>query len=144
MNFGNSEICTDITVHDECSTKNRCTLEYTHNGQSIEKNNFCALASNGKSVCGFYYGNPEMDEYIKQYKAILEKLDEEDLEKMENYGTLDSKDIFEAYIKFINYPELKDAEQCVIDHYVSRAYDSSQGMISLKKILLIGLIALLL
>ena len=142
-NVGSSDICTEITVQDECSTKNKCKVEYTYEGQKYETNYGCTSTADGKSICDYKFGTPEMNEYIRQYKEKFEELDKEDLEEIENYDTLDSKDILEAYVKFINYPELKNAEKCVLNSYLSEASESSQGMISLKKILLIGLIALL-
>jgi hypothetical protein len=141
---GSSYICTEITVQDECSTKNKCKLEYTYEGQKYENTNYgCTSTADGKSICEYKFGTPEMDEYISQYKEKFEELDKEDLEEIENYDTLDSKDILEAYVKYINYPKVKNAEKCVLNYYLSEASESSQRMISLKKILLIGLIALL-
>ena len=140
--FGKGTICTGFTVQDECSTKNECKVEYTYDGQNGKSNYGCRSTADGKSVCGYSLGTPEMDEYIKQYKKKFEELDKEDLEEIENYDTLDSKDILEAYVKFENYPNLKNAEECVLNYYLSEMSESSQGMISLKKILLIGLIAL--
>ena len=88
-------------------------------------------------------GSPEMLKYIELYTEKFNELKEEDLEEIENYNTLDSEDILEAYVVYKNSPELNGAEQCVIDAYISEESQSSQRIISLKKILLIGLIALL-
>ena len=81
-----------------------------------------------------------MLEFIRLYKEKFEELEEEKPEGIENYYTFNSKDILETYVKYSNRPYLLDGEQCVIDYYMSSV---SQGKISLKKILFIGLIALL-
>ena len=81
-----------------------------------------------------------MNEYIELYREKLEELDDDDLKDIDDYDTLDSSKIAKAFYKAWLRIEFLDAEQCVIDYYMNSA---SQGMISLKKILLIGLVALL-
>ena len=139
-NINGNNICVNLTVVDECSTKETCTLNYNFDGSSVTKERHCGYKSDGKLACDYSYGSPEMLEYIRLYTEKMGKLDEEDLKEIENYDTLDSKDILKAYVMFNKRLYLLDAEQCVIDYYINK---ESQGIIALKKILLIGLFALL-
>ena len=141
--FGNKHICANLTVVDECSTENSCILQYNHNGETYSNDRYCEYTSDGKYTCSYQEGSPEMLKYIELYTEKFNELKEEDLEEIENYNTLDSEDILEAYVVYKNSPELNGAEQCVVDAYISEESQSSQRIISLKKILLIGLIALL-
>ena len=145
-NLGSGYICTDITVTNKCSTENTCLMEYKYGDKKKEIYCDCEYTSDGKYECDYQDGSLEMQEYMKLYKEKFEELKEEDLEEIENYYTLDSEDLMEAYVKYQESPKLKAAEQCVIDYYVSEKsleFQSFQRTISLKKTLLIGLIALL-
>ena len=144
--FDSGYICTEITVTNKCSTEDICVLEYKHGEKKSEGECDCTYTSDGKYECDYEDGSPEMQEYMTLYKKKFEELKEEDLEEIENYNTLDSEDLMEAYVKYDKSPKLRGAEQCVIDYYVSQEsleFQSFQRTISLKKILLIGLMAFL-
>ena len=144
--LGSGNICTEIKFTNKCSTEDKCVLEYKHGEKKIERDYYCTYTSDGKYECDYEDGSPEMQEYMTLYKKKFEELKEEDLEEIENYNTLDSEDLMEAYVKYDKSPKLRGAEQCVIDYYVSQEsleFQSFQRTISLKKILLIGLMAFL-
>ena len=145
-NLDNGYICTDIIVTDKCSDDDRCDIEYKYGDKKRDDDCECTYTSDGKYECNYQDGSPAMIEYMTLYKEKFEELKEQELEEIENYDTLDSKDLMEAYVKYKNNPRLKAAEQCVIDFHISQdslESQSSLGIISLKKILLIGLCALL-
>ena len=135
-------ICvSDFKVNDGCPNNQKCVITYKYGDMTGQEEPKCTYKSDGETkTCDYYRGSPEMNEYIKLYREKLEELDDDDLKDIDDYDTLDSSKIAKAFYKAMLRIEFLDAEQCVIDYYMNWA---SQGMISLKKILLIGLVALL-
>ena len=141
--FNDEYICvSEFTVEDGCPNDQECVITYTYNGMTAKEEFECTYKNDGiTKICDYEKGTPEMNEYIELYREKLEDLDDEELKEIEDYETLDSSKIAKALYKAELRAETFGVEECVVDFYMAQA---SQGLIGLKKILLIGLIALLL
>ena len=143
---GDKSVCASVTVNDECDSKQKCTLIYSAGDEVKERETSCDSIIVGKTlryICIYDSASPERKQYIKLYKERFEELNKEELLEIEDYKSLDSKEVKKAYVMYYYLSKLFYADQCVIDYYMAEEGLNSQGMISFKKILLIGLIVLL-